>query len=85
MNNIGLDVRYALRRLGAAKGHTVFAIITLAMGIGAATAVFSAVLAIFPQRRIPDIQRVVNIYHSRRLGVDSLPKIALSWPDLRTK
>jgi putative ABC transport system permease protein len=62
MGTLWLDVRYALRNLGKTLGFTTVAILTLALGIGASTAIFSVLENIlmepFPY---PDAQRYMSI------------------------
>src|SRR5438045_2547992 len=47
METLVRDVRFALRRLRMTPGFTLFAIASLALGIGISTAVYSAVDTLF--------------------------------------
>src|SRR5438477_342312 len=62
METLGQDVRYALRNLRKTPGFAVIAVLTLALGIGASTAIFSVIDNIlmepFPY---PDAQRYFSI------------------------
>ena len=82
MANLAWEVRLALRRLRAAPAFTTFAIVTLALGIGATTAIYSVVYSVLLKPpAIENVDEVVNLYHWDPSRGSSIPRIAFSWPD----
>jgi putative ABC transport system permease protein len=64
------DVRYGARQLAAKPGFAVLAVLTLALGIGAATTIFSAVNPIlFEPLPYPDSSRIMSISDAGNGGV----------------
>jgi putative ABC transport system permease protein len=63
MGTLGQDIRYALRNLRKAPGFAAVAVITLALGIGASTAIFSVIdnvlMEPFPYH---DAQRFYSVF-----------------------
>ena len=78
VDSLARDVRYGLRMLRRHPGFTVVAVLTMALGIGANTAIFSVVNAVllhsFPYK---DPNKLVLLAEKRR----EMSLLALSYPD----
>jgi putative ABC transport system permease protein len=77
MQTLAQDLRYAVRTLLRTPGFTAIAVLTLAIGIGAATAIFSAVHGVL-MKPLPyrDPARLANIWVDLGVGNQSLPAVA---------
>jgi len=80
MTTLVQDFRLALRKLGRRPGFAALAVLTLALGIGANTAIFSVVHAVLlAPLPYPDADRLVQVWNKYPLM--NLPQASVSVPD----
>jgi len=88
-SDFAADLRYAARALMSAPGFTIAAVVTLAIGIGANTAIFSAVDGVL-LKPLPFSQpdRIVTVFQNdRKKGVphdDVAPGNFVDWRERNT-
>jgi len=77
MTSLRQDLRYAFRALRRTPGFTLAAILTLALGIGATTTIFTVVNGVLLRPLpYPHADRIANIWNDFGEGAQSLPAVS---------
>ncbi len=90
VDSVGRDLRYALRGLARRPAFTFAAVLTLALGIGATTAIFSVVYSVLIKPLpYPNADELVRIRHAAptaisesRFCADDVPHVPGREPDV---
>src|SRR6476660_748902 len=86
METLFKDIRYGVRMLLKSPGFTIVAVLSLALGIGANTAVFSIISSfLFAPLPVDDASRLVSISTSAAKNPGPLPTSHLNFVDYRDK
>ncbi len=82
VDTVGLDIRFALRTFRNNPGFTAVAVMTLALGIGATTSMFSVVNAsLIRPPPFPDPDRLVMLYLARSAAGEPARQTRWSYPE----